>query len=253
MEAPPSEPAETEDVQDDVEGKRELAERFRTSGPLTALDAALGDPKGQAEIMGILEGRLAATPVTKRWGELADAFGNYLGVRDSTAVEPADLLALAALDPPANLALIEELIPERRNLLAFLRLAMASHGPEILMAYEAYGELPDDWREIRPRVYHDIIMERPHIELHIEKYRGEVVFIEGGPTSILRLSRSVVRALSALPDAEAFDADSVAAFVEEVTGFVARLQERADVMAAGASDEEAAAAPAPETQASPPA
>jgi hypothetical protein len=252
MDAAPSEPTATEEAQDDAEAMRQLAERFRSSGPLTALDAALGDAKKHVELMGIMEGRLAVEPVTKRWGQLADAFGNFLGMRDAAAVEPADILALAALEPESNLALIEELIPERKDLVAFLRLAIARHGPEILMAYEAYGELPDDWREVRPRVYYDIIMGRPHIALHIEKYDGEVVFIEGGPTSILRLTRSVVRALAALPDAESFDADSVGPFLEEVGPFVARLQEHVEAKAAEAT-QEAAAAPAPDTQTSPPA
>jgi hypothetical protein len=231
MKAPRNGPSTMEepslDSEEDV-ALAELADRFRSSAPLTALEEALSDAGGQADLLAILSHRLAGRPTPQTWADVADALRNYLGVSDPTAVEPPEILTLAAVDPDSKLPLLDRLLSDRPNVRTFLRRAVASYEPEIVAAYEAFGEAPSDWRVIRPRVLQDVTRDQLHIELRIEKYDGDIAFLEGTPTSILKLTRTLLRTLGSVPTFEAFETDATSAFLEEANDLVRRLQEHLD-------------------------
>lgn len=249
MEAPPSEPAVEQESVLEPEEERQLTERFNASAPIATLEKALDDPATEVDLLAVLARRLGENVTPRTWGDVTDAFGNYVGVRDAGALEPTDLLTLGALDPASNLPVMEKTLAERPKVFAFVRRAIASYAPEIVAAYDAYGESPHDWRSIHPRVFHDVTRGQPHIELRIEKFGGETAFLEGGPTSMLRLTRSLITALAAVPTVEAFEADAAGTFVEEASAFVGRLQEQLDE---SAKAEAATPAAAPEQDPGPP-
>jgi hypothetical protein len=227
----------------------ELSERFRSSTALTSFEHALGDEGVRREIVGALAARLRNKPTANTWKEVADVFSSYFGHAAQDDLEPAAVVGLVALDPATNLQLVAQLVPDRPNLVAFLRTIIANHGPEILAAYEMFQESPDDWREIRPRVFYDVLRDQPFLEFRIEKYGGEVLFLEGDATSILKLTHSFVRALASVPTAEPFGPDAATAFVGEAEGLLSRLREQISTAATAngdpASPEAAPSAPSP--------
>lgn len=237
MTSPPPEP-----TPDDV---RRLHERIVTSGPLESLEEVLAEPPTEAYLLDILAQRLGAPLTRNTWQEVHEGFGKYIGERDVEALEPADLLVMAANAPAAQFHVLVDGLAPRPNVLKFIRLAVSKFGPEIAAAYEIWNELANDWRVIRPRVFREFSTGQVHFQFDVEKYGGDTVFIEGNATSVLNLVSSLVSALRNVPDDTAFDGAAAATFLGEAQSLVERLQ---DVSGGTGDDESLASRPAGQSE-----
>ncbi|RMF29184.1 MAG: hypothetical protein D6759_14405 [Chloroflexi bacterium] len=173
-------------------------------------------PQVEQHVLDILGKRLDGTVDAETWQVLDASLANYLGRN------PAYLIAwIVQPDRDGRLERLAEYASPQ--VLAFMRLILGLYGPEMENALVLWNQVPDDWRTFYREVYYDEIGQQYRLKLHIEKYNGEAVFIEGNPDSILSLTSYLVLTLRLVGTPEAFSEHTVNLFLDETNRFVKLL------------------------------
>ncbi len=167
-------------------------------------------PEATEDVLEILARRLDGKIDHQTWATVDAALSSYLGR------ELAYLIAWVA-QPEEQMERLRELsgyaAPEA---MAFLGTVLGLYGPELERAYLCWNEIPDDWRVLYRDVYYDMLNQRPHIRLRIQKYNGETVTFEGHSDSILALASSLILTLRLAGIPDAFSQGRLLQFGEEV-------------------------------------
>ncbi len=169
------------------------------------------DPQAGQYVMTLLERRLSGKIGVDSWELMHTSLSQFFGDENL-----AYLLywVVGVENPTANR--IEEVAksaPPRA--LAFLRTVVGVYGLDLSTAYALWNEHPDNWRTLQREVYYDLINQRHHLKVRIQKYNGEETVIEGPADFILNLARVLILTARLVGTREAFSADSIDSFLEE--------------------------------------
>jgi hypothetical protein len=175
------------------------------------------DPDAEKRVHELVERRLAEPPDADTYQVVFDSLQVLAGSDVANLVH-----WYAARESPADRAYLETTAGPR--VLGFLRGLMARHGPELRRALAIWRELPDDWRIVDREVYFDIIRERYHIKLRIEKMNGEALALEGTPDSMLGLLRFIAVTLRWTNTADAFNPHALELFLPDLEDFMRMLR-----------------------------
>jgi len=213
---------------DSLMGRRTSVEQ---AGPLLTragadLDSFLQRaPQAEENVLAILAKRLGGGIATQTWGNVDASLAGYLG-RDA-----ASLIAwVSQSDQTARMGEVEKYAPP--GAVVLLRTILGLYGRELQQAYERWRELPNDWVRVARKVLYDEIDKRYQVTVTIEKMNGEEFVVEASPSSFLRLLTALVRTATFVDSPDAFDAQAVAAFNDQVGKLSALLPKPKDVGAA---------------------
>jgi hypothetical protein len=185
---------------------------FRVQG-LAQLDALLSStPEASDQVVEIIGRRLA----TIRSHTSSDLFN---GLKALIGEAGAQLLLSSSVGE-GQLDSLADASPQIRQLVGR---TVALYGPELQASLDA-RELPDDWKEFNREVFSDAISGGYLVRVRIVKYNGDVALIEGSPTSMLSLAKSMLTTLRWIAAPDAFAADGVGPFVEEANAVLTMLQ-----------------------------
>ncbi|MBZ4659289.1 MAG: hypothetical protein JG766_1212 [Desulfacinum sp.] len=178
-------------------------------------------PEAEFRILEILDRRLSGSLNNESWDEFSQLMGTYLG-RDLTHF----LSWLALGEQDKRLAMVEQVASE--EVLSFLRLLLAYHGPELEEAFVLWKQHPNDWRTFVRHVHYDQIAQQYHVKVEIEKYGGEKVVLEGPPDSLLGLAHALLVTVRMVGSPEHFNPKATKVFLEELESNRAFFAEEAE-------------------------
>ncbi len=104
--------------------------------------------------------------------------------------------------------------------MAFLRTVLGLYGDELARALGAWNELPHNWRTISREVYYDQITQLYRMQVRIEKYNGEQLFLEGPADSILTLTSYFLLTARLAGTPDAFSQEVIDLFLEQAREFL---------------------------------
>jgi hypothetical protein len=156
---------------------------------------------------------------------------NVLGTALLSLVGPANTLLLQYLCSPEPETRLDELRPllDRYEeqyqvpLTWILRKLQALYGLSLVHALDLWNEDLNDWRNFTREVLRNEISGTTVLRLTVEKYNGEVVFIQGAPNSIARLVRNIVKTLNLIPERGSVEAELIQDLEMELQAFVAQF------------------------------
>jgi hypothetical protein len=160
------------------------------------------DPDAEKRVHELVERRLAEPPDADTYQVVFDSLQVLAGSDVANLVH-----WYAARESPADRAYLE-----------------TTAGPRVLGFLRGLMELPDDWRIVDREVYFDIIRERYHIKLRIEKMNGEALALEGTPDSMLGLLRFIAVTLRWTNTADAFNPHALELFLPDLEDFMRMLR-----------------------------
>ncbi len=173
-------------------------------------------PSALSGVLGILDKRLKPPLQADTWEVLDGSLANYMG-RDL-----AYLFGWVVRSGQADrLEQIEDYASAQVQ--AFFRTVLGLYGAELGEAFAAWNEIPDDWRTLFREVYFDQLAQRHHIKLRVLKYSGDSATVEGPADSILGLTSGLILTLRLVGIPEAFSAEKVDQFMDELNQFLALL------------------------------
>jgi hypothetical protein len=170
------------------DGTIEEAERDRlVAEACTVFDELLGRGSEVGhEIERVFAERLAGTITTDTW----DPIDRFLSLYADVDVKY--LISWTALSPEDRLPIIERLGPPRTSL--FLRTLVARNTPAIADAWNAWNELPDNWRNLNRSLVLD--SDRGKLcTISITTYGGALLRIECPLSSLMGLTRYFLETL----------------------------------------------------------
>lgn len=181
------------------------------------LDARLkAQPELGEYILELLDKRLGDKPDMQTWQLLDSSLSNYLG-RDLAYL----IVWLVQADQSERLDELGQYASPQA--MAFLRTILGLYHVELRRALMAWIEMPDNWDTFTREVYYDEIAVAYKMQVHILKYNGEEVFVEGPADSMLALTSQFVRTVSVVGTTDAFDEDNVDQFLDDVDEFLRLL------------------------------
>jgi hypothetical protein len=212
------------------DGRTELLNEL--SGGANELQALVAtQPTTEEEIVAVLTRRLSGPITPDTWNTILGSLTSYLG-EDAFYV-----FGWAVTSDPGDETRLEMLAevggPE---VVGLARRIMAQFGEELRYAYEISGQLADNWRLVNREVYRDLINSRYFMRIHVEKYGGEKIVVEGPPDSILSLTTFILGALRYTGDAGAFSQNRVEEFVSAADEFLDLLRTSAEEVVVGDGD-----------------
>ncbi|SMC24416.1 hypothetical protein SAMN02746041_01980 [Desulfacinum hydrothermale DSM 13146] len=187
----------------------EETRRLLTEATTKLHDFLESHPEAEYRILEILDRRLSESIDGGTWETFTHLMTTYLG-QDLTHF----ISWLALEDQEHRLAMAEQVASP--DVLSFLKLLLAYHGPELEEAYVLWQQNPDDWRTMVRHVHYDQIAQRYNVKLEIEKYNGQKVVLEGPPDSLLGLAHALLVTVRMLESPEHFSDKAAQVFFEEL-------------------------------------
>lgn len=208
-----------------VDASEPTEEELMTQGAAALRDLLASEPTTEEEIVAVLARRLDDPITVDTWSAILHSLTSYAGT-------PAvNLIAWAGLSDPLDetrLAAIEEAGGD--TVANLVRRITAQFGDELRYAYEIWGQLPYNWRGLHREVYFDLINNRHHIRIKIEKYGGETTILEGPADSILGVASFLLGALRFTADPNTFGEERLREFAEQLDGITELLHPRLEAL-----------------------
>jgi hypothetical protein len=175
-------------------------------------------PEAEGEITELIGSRVVGPVETGTWNALLETMALYLGEDLGKFVLWA---ASAEWETPPAYEIERYASPEVAGV---IRRLAGRYGIEIRNAVTISGEVPDNWRTLHREIYYDVLSERYHILLRIEKFNGDAPLIEGNAEAFLGLTRGLMNTLRQINAPGAFDPRAIAEFLAEADEFIAPLR-----------------------------
>lgn len=169
------------------------------------------DPQAEQRVMAILSRRLNGEISADSWELMHTSLSQYFGGEELAYL----LYWVVDVEEPTDNRIHELAKSAPPQALAFLRTVVGIYGLDLSNAYALWNEHPDNWRTLQREVYYDLINQRHHLKVRIQKYNGEETVIEGPADFILNLARVLILTARLVGTREAFSAQSIDSFLEE--------------------------------------
>lgn len=143
--------------------------------------------RAEDRVLEILGRRLSGQPKADTWPIMHDSLRQYLGE------DLAFMLywVVRVENPQANR--MQELPKETpADVMGFLGTVVGIYGEDLSDAYAVLNREPENWRTISREIHYDQLKGEYCVRVHILKYNGEKMVIQGPPDSILALCTTLI-------------------------------------------------------------
>ncbi len=178
---------------------------------LANLDAFIeSDPHTEQRVVDILSRRLSGQITSNTWDVMHASLSQYF------TEDLAYLLYWVVIVEDPTVSKLKEVEQyATQPVMAFLRAVVGIFCADLTRAFNMWSRVADDWNTIHREVYFDMIKQRHHVKIRLEKYNGKEVFLEGPANFVLNLANALIYTARLIGTAQAFSKDSIDGFLHE--------------------------------------